>query len=123
VLISESKPGRGCYISIRLYNMAATMDTMHDLNHDTLMGLKELDSHLAIFESSNSGRDSSTPGAISISTVGDFVSTAEPLSHTIIVESPGESYSGNFQSDAGSRALLEKKTAFNGVSQYVYLFC
>lgn len=95
--------------------MAATMD-IHDLNHDTLMGLNELDSHLAIFESSNPGRESSTPGAISVTTVGDYVNTTEPNSHTIIVESPGEAYSRKFQSDVGSRVVLEKKSIFNGAS-------
>lgn len=94
---------------------------MHELNHDTLMGLKELDSHLAIFETSNPGRDSSTPGAISISTVGDFVSNAEQSSHTITVESPGEGHSNRFQSDVGSRAAVNKKSTFNGLSLYVYL--
>ena len=96
---------------------------IHDLNHDTLMGFQELDSHLAIFESSNPDRDSSTPGATSISTVGDFVSTAEQPSHTIIVELPGDSYSHKFQSDVRSRAMLDKKSMFNGTSQYVFPPC
>lgn len=102
--------------------MAATMD-MHDLSHDTLMGLNELDSHLSIFESSNPGRESSTPGAISISTVGDFVNPTENPSQTIIVESPGEVYSRRFQSDVGSRSLLDKRSMFNGISQYVFFPC
>lgn len=97
--------------------MAATMDSMHDLHHDTLMGLKELDSHLAIFESTQLDRDSSTPGATSISTVGDFVSTTEQPSHTIIVESPEEAYSHNFHSDVRSRVMLDKRSMFNAISQ------
>lgn len=105
-------------------HMAATMDTqMHDLSHDTLMGLNELDSHLAIFESSDPGRESSTPGAVSISTIDDFAKTVEQSSQTIIVESPEETYSRKFQSDVGSRGLLDKKSMFGSLLQYVYDLC
>ena len=72
-------------------DMATMMDTQlpprDDLN---MMGLQELDSHLSIFESSNPGRDSSTPGAMSNSPFGDSINMIEQHTHTIIVESPGE---------------------------------
>ena len=99
--------------------MAATMD-MHDLGHDTLMGLNELDSHLSMFESSNLERDSSTPVPISISTLGDFVNPTENSSQTIIVESPGEVYSHRFQLDVGRRGLLDEKPVLHGIAGYVF---
>lgn len=72
-----------------------------DLN---LMGLSELDSHLSIFEASNPGRDSSTPGAMSNSAYGDSINTVDQHSHTIVVESPSENYSPKSHYGAGSRA-------------------
>lgn len=112
--------------------MATTLDNQmshqHDLSHDTLMGLQELDqeldSHLAIFEPSNPGRDSSTPGAISVSTVDDSVNNFEQSSNTIIVDSSGESYSRKYQCDAYSvesrTRPTEKKHMANGAHQYVF---
>lgn len=72
-----------------------------DLN---LMELSELDSHLSIFEASNPGRDSSTPGAMSNSAYGDSINTIDQHSHTIIVESPSENYLPKSHYGAGSRA-------------------
>ncbi|KUJ22294.1 uncharacterized protein LY89DRAFT_728452 [Mollisia scopiformis] len=82
--------------------MAVTMETQISHHDDlNLMGLQELDSHLSIFETSNPGRDSSTPGAIS-SGYGDSVDMLDQQSHTIIVESPSENFSPKSHSGAGS---------------------
>jgi len=103
--------------------MAATLDShmsqQDDLSHDTLMGLQELDSHLAIFESSNPGRESSTPGASSIFTVGECINASEHSSHTIIVDSPMENYSRPYQSIYGPVPQAQDKM-FGSISQYVY---
>jgi hypothetical protein len=104
--------------------MAVAMDTqMSDLSHGTLMGLQELDqeldSHLAIFESSNP-RDSSTPGAISVSTVGESINATENTYRTIVVESTSDSYSHKFQHEIGSRAIASgKPSVINAFSPYV----
>jgi hypothetical protein len=61
--------------------MAAMMDTQMPLRDDlNLMGLQELDSHLSIFESSNGGRDSSTPGAMSKILSPQMSNNVKPLS-------------------------------------------
>jgi lysine-specific histone demethylase 1 len=107
--------------------MATTMDTqMHELNHDTLMGLQELDSHLSIYENSSLGRDSYTPdangsgSAISMSTVTDSVNAAEQPLHSIVVDSPEINFTQKYPSDVGSRASrLDKKSLFNTFTQYV----
>lgn len=101
--------------------MAATMDTQMPLRDDlNLMGLQELDSHLSIFESSNGGRDSSTPGAMSNSPFGDSINTAEQQHHTIIVESPGENipYKSPF-GPAPTRARFADQK-FNNTIPYVF---
>jgi len=95
---------------------------MSDLNHGTLMGLQELDqelnSHLSIFESSNP-RDSSTPGAVSVSTVGDSTNTTESTYRAIVVDPATESYSHKFQHETGSRAIAPgKNSMFNAFIQY-----
>ncbi|KAH8602542.1 flavin-containing amine oxidoreductase-domain containing protein [Bisporella sp. PMI_857] len=105
--------------------MATTMDTqMHELNHDTLMGLQELDSHLSIYENSSLGRDSYTPdangsgSAISMSTVTDSVNAAEQPLHSIVVDSPEINFTQKYPSDVGSRASrLDKKSLFNTFTQ------
>ena len=122
----------GSYISkqaskvtkFKVSEMAATMDTQisqhDDLTQDTLMGLQELDSHLAIFESSNQGKDPSTPGAISDSPFDDPINTTDQPSHTIIVDSPGDRYSQQTQSEVRSRARpAPTKSVFNHITQYV----
>lgn len=86
-----------------------------DLN---LMGLQELDSHLSIFETSNPGRDSSTPGAISNSGYGDSMNILDQQSHTIIVESPSESYSPIPHYGAGPRSKFGDQK-FHNVIRYV----
>lgn len=101
--------------------MAATMDTQMPPRDDlNLMGLQELDSHLSIFESSNPGRDSSTPGAMSNSPFGDSINTAEQQTHTIIVESPGENVPYKSPFGIGSRARFADQK-FNHVIPYVFV--
>jgi hypothetical protein len=100
--------------------MAATMDTQMPLRDDlNLMGLQELDSHLSIFESSNEGRDSSTPGAMSNSPFGDSIHTAEQQLHTIIVESPGENIPYKSPFGPGPRARFTDQK-FNNSTPYVF---
>ena len=110
--------------------MAATLDNQlsqqHDLSHDTLMGLDELDSHLGMFEPSlDSARQSSTPDARSMSPIDGSISSFDQASQTIIVDAPIESYSRKHQSTASSSESRAKpgdgKTMSTGVSQYVLL--
>jgi len=97
--------------------MAATMDTQMPQRDDlNLMGLQELDSHLSIFESSNPGTESSTPGAMSNSAYGDSINMAEY--HTIIVESPSESHSHKNYFGVGPRTKFGDQK-FNNVMKYV----
>jgi hypothetical protein len=104
----------------RVVKMAATMDTQMTLRDDlNLMGLQELDSHLSIFESSNGGRDSSTPGAMSNSPFGDSINTAEQQLHTIVVESPGENVPYKSPFGPGSRARFADQK-FNNAIPYVF---
>jgi hypothetical protein len=99
--------------------MATTMDTQMPPRDDlNLMGLQELDSHLSIFESSNPGRDSSTPGAMSNSPFGDSINTAEQQTHTIVVESPGENVPYKSPFGVGSRARFTDQK-YNHVIPYV----
>ena len=95
------------------------MDTQMPLRDDlNLMGLQELDSHLSIFESSNGGRDSSTPGAMSNSPFGDSINRAEQQHHTIVVESPRESIPYKSPFGPGPRARLTDQK-FNNAIPYV----
>ena len=77
---------------------------MSDLSHDTMMGLheldQELDSHLSIFGSSKA-RDSSTPGAISVSTIGESINTTDNSYRAGFVESTGDAFSHKFEPDRG----------------------
>jgi len=85
--------------------------------------LQELDSHLAIYESSDLGRDSSTPGAISNSAFEDSISTIENPSHTIIVDSPRDRYSQLNQSEVGPRVrATARKLVYNHIAQYVFVY-
>jgi hypothetical protein len=104
----------------KVSEMAATMDTQMPLRDDlNLMGMQELDSHLSIFESSNGGRDSSTPGALSNSPFGDSINTVEQQHHTIIVESPGENIPYKSPFGPGSRArFVDQK--FSNTIPYVF---
>lgn len=90
--------------------MAATMDAqilpLDDLSQDTLMGLQELDSHLAIFDCSVLSRDSSTPGAISESVFNDAVDSNEKASHMVNIKSLGRHYSRQVPYEASPRAKV-----------------
>lgn len=105
--------------------MDAQISQQDDLGHDTLMGFQELDSHLAIFESTENGRDYSTPGTIStpgfdatIESI-EFQSAFENSEHTIIVDTSTDRY----QSDIKSRARIIKdpKPNTNGNKKYVLI--
>ncbi|QSZ33907.1 hypothetical protein DSL72_005481 [Monilinia vaccinii-corymbosi] len=98
--------------------MDAQISQQDDLGHDTLMGFQELDSHLAIFESTEDGRDSSTPGTIptpgfdaTIDTI-ESQPTFEQFEYTTIVDTSTDS----FQSDIKSRARVIKdpRSSTNG---------
>jgi len=110
--------------------MATTMDTpMHDLNHDTLMGLQELDSQLALFDTTDLNRDSSTPGvtangsAISVSTLEESFTTGEQPLHTIIVDTSHDSFHRKSTSNAEAGGLSSDKQAlFRTHNQYVFLY-
>ncbi|KAL3419012.1 flavin containing amine oxidoreductase [Phlyctema vagabunda] len=83
--------------------MATTLDTQShqdSLSHDTLMGLQELDSHLSMFDTSNLGRESSTPDAISNSAFEDAIKTVEGPPSMILVDPPDQDFSPDFGSDA-----------------------
>jgi hypothetical protein len=111
--------------------MATTLENQislqHDLSHDTLMGLQELDqeldSHLAIFEPSDAGRDSSNQSLISIPTLEHSINNYGQSAHTIIVESPGRPNPRKYQSEndpVESRAkYADRKHMTNGIAQYV----
>ncbi|RDW78093.1 hypothetical protein BP5796_05945 [Coleophoma crateriformis] len=84
--------------------MATTLDTQiphhENLNHDTLMGLQELDSHLSMFDASNLGRESSTPGALSNSAFEDAMKTVEKPASVIAIDQPDKDFSPEFESDS-----------------------
>ena len=108
--------------------MATTMDTtMHDLSHDTLMGLQELDSQLALFDTTDLNRDSSTPGAtatgsaISVSTFEESFSMLEQQPHTIVVDTSHDGFHRNITLDTESRSLSSnKQPSFRAHTQYVF---
>lgn len=113
---------------IKVSDMATTLDNQmsqpHDLSHDTLMGLEELDSHLGIFEPSpNPAREASTPIEISNSPLDGPVNKFEQLPQIITVDSSEASYSRTYHStgsSAGSRARpTDIKTTSINVSKYV----
>jgi hypothetical protein len=125
--IADPTAADGRYISTqsakvtrpKVAKMTATMDTQMPLRDDlNLMGLQELDSHLSIFESSNGGRDSSTPGAMSNSPFGDSITTAEQQHHTIVVESPGENTPYKSPFGPGRARFADQK--FNNGIPYVF---
>ena len=108
--------------SVKVSDMAATMDSQISQNDDLtqdLMGLQELDSHLAMFESSGPGRDSSTPGAISNSQFDDSVNTFDRPSHTIIVDSPDDKCSQQIRSELKSRARPTGPNSVYHITKYV----
>lgn len=94
---------------LKLSEMAVTMETQVSQHGDlNLMGLQELDSHMSIFETSNPGRDSSTPGVMSSSGYEDSLNIVDQHSHTIIVDSPGENHSPKSHYGPGSRFADQK---------------
>jgi hypothetical protein len=101
--------------------MATTLDNQirlqHDLSHETLMGLqeldRELDPHLALFEPPS--RDSSTPNSIPVSTLDGHLHEIEQPSQTIIVDSSSASHPSNFQPESNS---VESRARPPETSQY-----
>lgn len=92
--------------------MATTLDNQlsqqHDLSHDTLMGLEELDSHLGMFDPSlDSVMESSTPGRVSMSPINDIISDFDQESQTIIVDASGESPSRKYHTTSSSESRVK----------------
>lgn len=73
-----------------------------DLGHDTLMGLQELDSHLAIFE------ETAAPASLSDSSSDDFHDATDSTS------------SNNFNGKVEPAAIHRKVVEANGASKYAY---
>lgn len=91
--------------------MAVTMGTQVSQHEDlNLMGLQELDSHFSIYETSNPGRGSSTPGVMSNSGYGDSMNIVDQHSHTIIVDSPDENHLPKSHHGTSSRFTDQKFT-------------
>lgn len=82
--------------------------------NDTLMDLRELDSHLELFDEPLR-REGSTSDSISASLVVP-INTANP-SHTITVESPDASFPRRYQSEIVSHS---RKSVFGNITQYVF---
>jgi hypothetical protein len=97
--------------------MAMMMDQITHTDDLNLMSFQELDSQLSIFESSQVGRDSSTPG-LSISNLGEHIDMSMQQSHTIIVDS-NEIYSPRPHYD-NTRTKL-KNQSFGKLIQYVFV--
>lgn len=98
------------------------MPHQDSLSHDTLMGLQELDSHLSMFDTSNLGRESSTPGAISNSSFDEAIKTVEKPSHVIVVDPPDKDFSPDFDSDIEPHADSLGQDSFGSIIVYVFLF-
>ena len=113
--ISTGSPN---FRKLNLTEMAATMDNQmqDDLSHDTLMGLQELDSHLAIFET-GPDRETSTP--MSSVTFDETVKIPEPPAHSIYVSSPDAGRFQSYQSPYASRARPPDKKQILLMTQYV----
>lgn len=81
-----------------------------DLGHDTLMGLQELDSHLAIFE------ETAAPASISDSSSDDFHDATDLTSSN----HSHDSESNNFNAMADTLAIPRKVNEAHGTSKYAY---
>lgn len=93
----------------RSLDMAALLETSLSQNDDLhLMGMQELDSTLSIFESSNPGRESSTPAT---STFEYSIETAEQQIHTIVVQSTVD-YSGTKKIEGNRQKLNIARSVF-----------
>jgi lysine-specific histone demethylase 1 len=94
--------------------MALTFDPQihhqDDLGHDTLMGLQELDSHLAIFE------ETAAPASLSDSSSDDFHDATDLTSSN----HSHESESNNFNSKVEPAAIYHKVVEANGTSKYAH---
>jgi hypothetical protein len=81
-----------------------------DLGHDTLMGLQELDSHLAIFE------ETAAPASISDSSSDDFHDATDLTSSNHSHESEGNNLNAKAETPAIPRKVIEA----NGTPKYAY---
>ena len=81
-----------------------------DLGHDTLMGLQELDSHLAIFE------ETAATASLSDSSSDDFHDATDLTSSN----HSHESESNNFNAKVEPAAIHRKVVEANGISKYAY---
>jgi len=81
-----------------------------DLGHDTLMGLQELDSHLAIFE------ETAAPASLSDSSSDDFHDATDLTSSN----HSHESESNNFNAKVEPAAIPCKVIEANGTPKYAY---
>jgi len=96
--------------------MATTLDPLSHHDDLNLMGLQELDSHLSLFESTNGGRDASTPGAMSSSSFGENLQISEESSHVISFD-PREGLSR--KSYVEPRAVATQPN-FHDINSYVF---
>jgi hypothetical protein len=107
--------------------MATTLDNQlsqqHDLSHDTLMGLEELDSHLGMFDPAlDPVMESPTPGRVSMSPINGTINDFDQESQTIIVDASGESPSGKYHSTPGPESRVKPddgRIMPTSTSQYV----
>lgn len=105
--------------------MDTQISQQDDLGHDTLMGFQELDSHLAIFESTDDRRGSSTPGTISTPGFDATIDTIETqpafgeFERTIIVDSSLDHFPSDIKSRA--RVIKDTKPSINGSKKYVLI--
>jgi hypothetical protein len=81
-----------------------------DLGHDTLMGLQELDSHLAIFE------ETAAAASLSDSSSDDFHDATDLTSSN----HSHEPESNNFNAKVEPAAMHHKVVEANGPSKYAY---
>lgn len=93
--------------------MAATMENPLLSQNDILMDLRELDSHLGLFDEPLR-KDEPASDTISASLVVP-VDAVSP-SHTITVESPDASFPRGYQSEIVSHS---RKSVFSNITQYV----
>ena len=108
---------------LKVSNMATMMEAQLPHQDDTLMGLQELDSHLAMFDSSDMGRESSTPGAMSTIASDELLISTEHMSQTITVDSPIEMDPQRFSSaQKPDTQIAEARLINKNRYKYVYLW-
>jgi lysine-specific histone demethylase 1 len=81
-----------------------------DLGHDTLMGMQELDSHLAIFE------ETAAPASLSDGSSDDFHDTTDMTSSNHLHEVERNNLKPKVETAATPRNIVEA----NGTSKYAY---